>query len=57
MKGVTVERDLQDLTKVNTLGSVRLHHVDTKEIILIPTPSEDPKDPLTWSVLSKAIKQ
>lgn len=56
MKGVTVERDIQDLTKVNTLGSVRLHHVDTKEIILIPTPSEDPRDPLTWLVLPGALQ-
>ncbi|KAK0384834.1 hypothetical protein NLU13_7312 [Sarocladium strictum] len=30
------------------LGHVRLRHVDTHEIILIPTPSSDPKDPLNW---------
>lgn len=32
------------------LGHVRLRHVDTHEIILIPTPSSDPKDPLNWFV-------
>ncbi|KAK4230533.1 major facilitator superfamily domain-containing protein [Podospora fimiseda] len=32
-----------------TLGNVRLRHQDTNEIILIPTPSSDPNDPLNWS--------
>jgi hypothetical protein len=31
-----------------TLGNVRLRHVETNEIILIPTPTNDPNDPLTW---------
>lgn len=31
-----------------TLGNVRLRHAETKEIILIPTPSADPNDPLNW---------
>ncbi|KLO82163.1 Uncharacterized protein LW93_9345 [Fusarium fujikuroi] len=35
-------------TNVATLGHVRLRHVDTQEIILVPTPSLDPKDPLNW---------
>ncbi|EME78795.1 uncharacterized protein MYCFIDRAFT_157527 [Pseudocercospora fijiensis CIRAD86] len=34
---------------VNTLGSVQLHNVQTKEVLLIPTPSSDPNDPLNWS--------
>lgn len=31
-----------------TLGNVRLRHHETNEIILIPTPSSDPNDPLNW---------
>lgn len=31
-----------------TLGNVRLRHAVTNEIILIPTPSSDPNDPLNW---------
>ncbi|GAP83480.1 putative MFS transporter [Rosellinia necatrix] len=31
------------------LGSVRLRDHDTNEVILIPTPSSDPNDPLRWS--------
>ena len=33
-----------------TLGNVRLRHQETNEIILIPTPSSDPNDPLNWYV-------
>ncbi|KAJ9130221.1 MFS general substrate transporter [Pleurostoma richardsiae] len=32
-----------------TLGNVRLRHHETNEIILVPTPTNDPNDPLTWS--------
>ncbi|ROW16299.1 hypothetical protein VPNG_01893 [Cytospora leucostoma] len=32
-----------------TLGNVRLRHHETNEIILVPTPSNDPNDPLNWS--------
>ncbi|KAK3328904.1 major facilitator superfamily domain-containing protein [Apodospora peruviana] len=35
--------------RVRTLGNVRLRHHDTHEIILVPTPSSDPHDPLNWS--------
>lgn len=35
--------------KVETLGSVRHRHEHTNEIILVPTPSNDPNDPLNWS--------
>lgn len=31
-----------------TLGNVRLRHHETNEIILVPTPSNDPNDPLNW---------
>ena len=36
-----------DVQKVSTLGSVQLRN-DAGEIILIPTPSNDPNDPLNW---------
>ncbi|KAK4186448.1 major facilitator superfamily domain-containing protein [Podospora australis] len=35
-------------TRKRTLGNVRLRHHETNEIILIPTPSSDPNDPLNW---------
>lgn len=39
----------KDATKrVVTLGSIRHRHEDTGEVILIPTPSNDPNDPLNW---------
>ncbi|KAH7039033.1 major facilitator superfamily domain-containing protein [Macrophomina phaseolina] len=37
------------LQKQQTLGSLRLRNHETNEIILIPTPSDDPNDPLNWS--------
>ncbi|KAI0475997.1 major facilitator superfamily domain-containing protein [Xylariaceae sp. FL0804] len=30
------------------LGTLRLRHEQTDEIILVPTPSDDPEDPLNW---------
>ncbi|KAL1965784.1 hypothetical protein VTN77DRAFT_5105 [Rasamsonia byssochlamydoides] len=38
-----------DGIQVQTLGSLRLRHHETDEIILIPTPTTDPNDPLNWS--------
>ncbi|KAI0482200.1 major facilitator superfamily domain-containing protein [Xylariaceae sp. FL0804] len=41
---------LQKPTKrLRTLGNVRLRDVHTNELILIPTPTADPNDPLNWS--------
>lgn len=37
------------LKRLVTLGSVRHRHAETNEIILVPTPSADPNDPLNWS--------
>jgi hypothetical protein len=31
------------------LGELRLCHPETDNIILIPTPTSDPNDPLNWS--------
>ncbi|KAJ5389286.1 uncharacterized protein N7496_000354 [Penicillium cataractarum] len=36
-----------------TLGSVQLRHEETNEVILVPTPSRDPNDPLNWSTAQK----
>ncbi|ERS97464.1 MFS transporter [Sporothrix schenckii 1099-18] len=30
------------------LGTLRLRHEHTNEVLLIPTPSDDPRDPLNW---------
>lgn len=40
--------DSKKLAPVQTLGSVQLQHEETKEIILVPQPSNDPNDPLNW---------
>jgi len=32
------------------LGHIRLREAGTNELILIPTPSDDPNDPLNWYV-------
>ncbi|XEV01600.1 hypothetical protein FSHL1_006887 [Fusarium sambucinum] len=32
----------------NSFGALRLHHPETNQIILIPTPTDDPNDPLNW---------
>ncbi|KAH8688412.1 major facilitator superfamily domain-containing protein [Ilyonectria robusta] len=37
------------LSKKETLGNVQLRHHETNEIILVPTPTSDPNDPLNWS--------
>ena len=38
----------EQMQKIKTLGSVQLHNKDTKQLILIPTPSDDINDPLNW---------
>ena len=43
------EVSVEKTRKHHTLGHVRLRHHETNEIILIPTPSNDPNDPLNWS--------
>ncbi|KAH8196873.1 hypothetical protein TruAng_008955 [Truncatella angustata] len=54
-KGVTTAtgtdkaESVADDVRLRTLGTVRLRHHETNEIILIPTPSNDPNDPLNWS--------
>lgn len=48
MKAVTTERDVSELQRTVTLGTLRLQHETTHETILIPTPTDDPNDPLNW---------
>lgn len=31
-----------------TLGTIHLRNNDTGDVILVPTPSNDPNDPLNW---------
>jgi hypothetical protein len=33
---------------VKSLGRVQLLNPETRQIILLPPPSDDPKDPLNW---------
>jgi hypothetical protein len=43
-----VENHGDEKQRKRTLGSVRLMHHDTKALILVPTPTSDPDDPLNW---------
>ncbi|KAF3038059.1 hypothetical protein E8E11_005361 [Didymella keratinophila] len=49
MARTTIIRDPADVKKTNNLGSLQLRHIDSNQIILIPTPTNDPNDPLNWS--------
>lgn len=51
MNKTTTHDTMEDIQPVNTLGTVRLHHAETKEVILVPAPSSDPNDPLNWYVV------
>lgn len=48
MVETTVERKVEEVQAKETLGHLRLRHQETNEIILIPTPTNDPNDPLNW---------
>lgn len=37
-----------DSSQMRVLGRLQLRHKDTNKILLIPTPSTDPNDPLNW---------
>lgn len=45
---IITKNDQYMIKKKQTLGSVRQRHEQTNEIILIPTASQDPNDPLNW---------
>lgn len=42
MARTTAIRDPADVKKKNNLGSLQLRHVDSNQIILVPTPTNDP---------------
>lgn len=48
LESVPSHSKLEAIEVVHTLGTVRLHNAQTKEIILVPQPSNDPNDPLQW---------
>lgn len=43
-----VARDASYDGHIESLGSLRLRHEVTNEILLIPAPTNDPNDPLNW---------
>jgi hypothetical protein len=49
MATTTIDRDPKDAKKMHNLGSLRLRHVDSNQIILVPTPTADPNGPLSSS--------
>ncbi|KAJ9271366.1 hypothetical protein DTO212C5_2716 [Paecilomyces variotii] len=44
-----LEKAVDKQPKEQTLGTVQLRHYRTNKVILVPTPSNDPNDPLNWS--------
>lgn len=42
--------EVREDTQLKTLGNLRLRDSETNNVILVPTPSSDPKDPLNWHV-------
>lgn len=42
MVRTTAQRDPEDAKKMHNLGSLRLRHLDSNQIILVPTPTADP---------------
>ena len=47
-KTTIAERDEKEVGRTTTLGNVRLRHEETNDIILVPSPTNDPNDPLNW---------
>jgi hypothetical protein len=39
---------VKHVSTIETLGHLRLRDAETNQIILVPTPSADPNDPLNW---------
>ena len=48
--GPTTHHREKHVSTIGTLGNLRLRDLETNEIILVPTPSADPYDPLNWYV-------
>ncbi|KAL7798118.1 major facilitator superfamily domain-containing protein [Trichoderma ceciliae] len=47
------EESIKEEVRKRTLGNLRLIHQGTNAVILVPTPSSDPDDPLNWSTWCK----
>ncbi|KAL7943433.1 MFS general substrate transporter [Trichoderma barbatum] len=47
------EECYKEKTRKRTLGNLRLVNPETNAVILVPTPSSDPNDPLNWSLWRK----
>jgi hypothetical protein len=45
---IELSGNVSDKPHLETLGTVRLRHETTNELILVAKPSEDPDDPLNW---------
>ncbi|KAK1250448.1 hypothetical protein MKX08_010451 [Trichoderma sp. CBMAI-0020] len=43
------EEHIKEKSRKRTLGNLRLIDQETNAVILVPTPSSDPNDPLNWS--------
>ncbi|KAL7927750.1 major facilitator superfamily domain-containing protein [Trichoderma austrokoningii] len=48
-----VEEHIKEKSRKRTLGNLRLIDQETNAVILVPTPSSDPNDPLNWSKCRK----
>lgn len=51
----TLDTAIATLAPTKTLGSLQLRDKTTQKILLIPTPSGDPNDPLNWYTLMDLI--
>lgn len=57
MVRATVGRAPGDVKKTHNLGSLRLRHLDSNRIILVPTPTADPNGLLNPYLLSQRTKE
>lgn len=46
------EEHIKEKSRKRTLGNLRLIDQETNAVILVPTPSADPNDPLNWYVIA-----
>lgn len=49
------EEHIKEKSRKRTLGNLRLIDQETNTVILVPTPSSDPNDPLNWYVTAHCI--
>lgn len=46
---------IKEKSRKRTLGNLRLIDQETNAVILVPTPSSDPNDPLNWYVIAHCV--